>query len=260
MEASAYARWLEIDGVHFWRRGKRELVLEWLDGALGGPRGPEAPLDLLDVGGATTLLTRELSRFGRVTVVEPEASCVALFEGDPVVRAVQGALPGLPVEGPFDCITLIDVLEHLDDDRGGARELFEKLRPGGVLVLTVPAYPWLWSDHDEAVHHRRRYTRATLEPVLLGAGFRIERVSYYTSLLLPLMAAQRMGNRLRAVRRARGTEEARPEYDVSIPPAPVNAAFSAAMRAERALLRGLGHLGGGALPAGGSLIAQCRRV
>ncbi len=251
MDKSAYERWLGIDEVHFWRRGKRELVLEWLTGALGEPRGRTSGLALLDVGGATTLLTRELSQFGKVTVVEPEASCVALFADDPVVTAVQGGLPGLPVEGPFDCITLIDVLEHLDDDLNGLCELYSKLKPGGYLLMTVPAYPWLWSDHDVAVHHKRRYTRTTLEPVIAAAGFETARLSYYTSLLLPIMAAQRLGNRFKPKRR---NASETPEYDVKVPFAPLNLAFGAAMRAERALLgRGV------TMPAGGALVALLRR-
>lgn len=246
MDKSVYDRFLALDERHFWRRGKRELVMSWLESALGAPRGD---LRLLDVGGATSLVTRELSVFGRVTVVEPEASCVALLAGDARVTAVQGGLPGLPVQGPFDVVTLLDVLEHLDDDVGGLRELFDLLRPGGHLLLTVPAYQWLWSDHDVVLHHRRRYTRGTLEPVIRAAGFELVRASYYTSLLLPLMAAQRLGSRLKP----RAASQAHPEYDVKIPPAPLNAALSAVMRLERAVVDQT------ALPAGGALVALCRR-
>jgi SAM-dependent methyltransferase len=246
VDKSVYDRFLALDERHFWRRGKRELVLSWLEAAVGAPSGA---LRLLDVGGATSLVPREMSAFGAVTVVEPEASCVALLAGDPRVTAVQGGLPGLPVTGPFDVITLLDVLEHLDDDVGGLRELYDLLRPGGHLLLTVPAYQWLWSDHDVVLHHRRRYTRGRLEPVLRSAGFELVRSSYYTSLLLPLMAAQRVGSRFKPGRKA----EAHPEYDVKVPAAPLNAALSAVMRVERAVVDRL------ALPAGGAIVALCRR-
>lgn len=247
MDKSVYERFLSLDEHHFWRAGKRQLVMTWLRAHLGESH---APLRLLDVGGATSLVTREMTAFGEVTVVEPEASCVALLAGDPRVRAVQGGLPGLPVSGPFDVITLLDVLEHLDDDLGGLRELFGHLRPGGLLLLTVPAYQWMWSQHDVVLHHRRRYTLGRLESVVRAAGFEVLRSSYYTSLLLPLMAAQRLASRLGSSKSANGRH---PEYDVKLPAAPLNAALSAAMRVERGLLRQI------RLPAGGAVIALCRR-
>lgn len=247
MDKSVYERFLSLDERHFWRRAKRELVLQWLGEALGESH---PPLRLLDVGGATSLVTRELSAHGEVTVVEPEASCVDLLAGDTRVRAVQGGLPGLPVEGPFDVITLLDVLEHLDDDLGSLRELFSLLRPGGLLLLTVPAYQWMWSEHDVVLHHRRRYTLGRLTAVVRNSDFEILRSSYYTSLLLPVMAAQRVASRVKPKRRAAGEH---PEYDVKVPAAPLNTALSAAMRLERGLL---GHA---RLPAGGAVIALCRR-
>jgi SAM-dependent methyltransferase len=248
VDKSVYERFLALDERHFWRRGKRELVLEWLRGATGESH---RPLRLLDVGGATSLVTREMAVLGDVTVVEPEASCVALLAQEPRVRAVQGGLPGLPVSGPFDVITLLDVLEHLDDDLGGLRELRSLLRPGGLLLLTVPAYRWLWSEHDVVLHHRRRYTRTQLIEVLRAAELEVLRSSYYTSLLLPLMAAQRLKGRL-ATRAARATDR-HPEYDVKVPAAPLNATLSAVMRVERSLLARLD------LPAGGAIVALCRR-
>lgn len=247
MDKSVYERFLSLDERHFWRAGKRSLVMQWLRAHLGESH---PPLRLLDVGGATSLVTREMSAFGEVTVVEPEASCVALLAEDPRVRAVQGGLPGLPVAGPFDVITLLDVLEHLDDDLGGLRELFAHLRPGGLLLLTVPAYQWMWSDHDVVLHHKRRYTLGRLEAVVRNAGFEVLRSSYYTSLLLPLMAAQRLFSRVKPKRRA---DAGHPEYDVKLPAAPLNEALSAAMCLERGLLAKT------SLPAGGAVIALCRR-
>ncbi|MFY0541186.1 hypothetical protein [Nannocystis pusilla] len=110
----------------------------------------------------------------------------------------------------------------------------------------MPALPILWSDHDVAVHHRRRYTKATLRPVLERAGFRLERLSYHTCLLFPLVFAQRVASRLRGLK-------AKPEYDVRVPAAPLNQALLTVMEAERRLLRRVD------LPIGSSLVAVAFR-
>lgn len=246
MERSAYDRWYELDDTHFWRIAKRELVLELV--ARHKPAGAE--LRLLDIGGACTLLSRELGRFGAITLVEHDAE-MARFAAETLGLEVrQGSLPdGLPADlgGPFDVITLIDVLEHIDDDVAAARAVRGLLRPGGLLIVSVPAVPLLWSEHDVSVHHKRRYMAGTLRPVLAAAGLEVERLTYHTSLLLPAVFAQRMWSRLR-----RGTGE-RAEYPVQVPPEPLNRLFYAVMNLERRLLRRVD------MPIGSSLVAVCRR-
>lgn len=247
MDRSAYDRWLELDGVHFWRIAKRELVLG-LAARHSPPPRPGAALRILDIGGANSLLSRALARLGDLTLVEPDAETVALVRAAAGLDVRVGHLPdALPVAGPFDLITLLDVFEHIDDDRAAARVVRDLLRPGGVLIASVPALPLLWSDHDVANHHFRRYVRRDFRELLLGAGLVIERLTYFTSLLLPLVAAQRLLSRLR-----RGIPE-RSEYPVRVPPAPLNRALLGVMGLERALLRRLD------LPLGSSLIAVCRR-
>lgn len=250
MDRSAYDRWFELEDRHFWRVAKRELILELVERHRPAP-APGQPLRLLDIGGACTLLTRELGRFGEITMVEHDEE-MARFAAETLGLPVrQGSLPDrLPADlgGPFDVITLIDVLEHIDDDVAAARAVLEILRPGGLAVISVPAVPLLWSEHDVSVHHRRRYMARTLRPVLTAAGFAVERLTYHTSLLFPAVLAQRLWSRLR-----RGLE-ARAEYPVHAPPAVLNRAFYAVMNLERRLLRRVD------MPIGSSLVAICRRV
>ena len=158
---------------------------------------PPAPCRLLDVGCGTGNVLEALGRFGEAVGVEQ----------DPQLRAVgqaagldirPGALPDvLPVpDGWADAVLLLDVIEHLDDDLAGLRTARRALRPGGVLVVTVPAYPWLWSGHDVALGHRRRYSARTVRAVLGAAELSVRHVSYFNTLLFPAIAGVRLAKRL----------------------------------------------------------------
>lgn len=244
MNREAFESYLQLDQEHFWRKAKRQLVLGWLDDM--SPTGR-----VLDIGGAASLITRELKRYGSVTVVEPDRGMIEIARKSSGIDVIAGGFPGLPVSGSFDLITLLDVLEHLDDDRAALAEIRRLLRPSGIFLLTVPAYMWLWTDHDVALHHKRRYARSELHALLGEAGFDVLRISYYTSFLLPVLAAQRMVGQMMASRRAgRATQPA--VYRVKTPPPLVNRACGAVMAFERWLLRRY------RLPAGGAIIALCR--
>ena len=104
-------------------------------------------------------------------------------------------------EAALDVVVALDVIEHLDDDRLALREILRVLRPGGVLLATVPAYAFLWSSHDEALGHRRRYLRPQLRERVRSAGFEITLCSYIMGSILPIAIAVRLAER---VRRRRG--------------------------------------------------------
>jgi len=243
MDRSAYDRIFALEETHFWRIARRDMVLELVE--RHKPAGDS--LRLLDIGGASTLVSRELGRFGELVVVEPDAPTAAFAREKLGIDVRVGALPDqIPVEGTFDVITLFDVIEHIDDDVGALRAVRPFLNPHGLLLVTVPAIPWLWSNHDVAVHHRRRYVREGLRRVIEESGFEIERITYHTSLLFPVIAAQRLASRLKGV-------DEKAEYDVKVPPAPLNRALGAVMALEGRILR---HT---ELPIGSSLVAVCHR-
>ncbi len=239
MDPTAYARHYQLDAKHFWRIAKRRLVLEWLEHYLPSAEGRK----VLDIGGACSVISQQLERFGEVTVVEPDQESVAQARSELHVAAIVGALPhDLHVAGPFDVITLLDVLEHIDDDLESLKTIHGLLRPEGVFILTAPAYQWLWSEHDQVLHHRRRYSRARLRDRLSAAGFQVDRISYYTSLLFPAVAAQRLGRRLKR-------SPHQPAYRVQVPHRLLNATLGAVMSFERRMLRYVD------LPFGSALIA-----
>ena len=143
---------------------------------------------------------------------------LARSRGLTVARADAHHLP--LATGSMGAVTCLDVLEHLQDDAQAARELRRILRPDGVLVVAVPADPDLWSAHDEAVNHLRRYTRTSLDAVLTGAGLEVQRLWSWNVLMRPLAALHR--------KRSTGS-------DIAAVPAPLNAALRGVVSLERVL-------------------------
>ena len=159
-------------------------------------------------------------------------------------RVVEGSIEALPFgEGSFNAIVTADVLCQVNDDEAALREFHRVLRPGGTVVINVPAYSWLWSYHDDAVQSRRRYGRKELIGKLAAAGFSDIRTTHWNMFPLPLVVVRR--KLLPAPADA---------SDVHVFPAWIEASFRGLMAIERAWLRTLG-----ALPAGSSILAIARR-
>jgi SAM-dependent methyltransferase len=143
----------------------------------------------------------------------------------------------------YDLIALLDVLEHVPDDLASLRAIHRRLKPGGALLLTVPANPWMWSAHDSAHHHFRRYTKKRLQELFLRSGLEIQLLSHFNTLLFPLVAAARVVGKI--------TRKDSP--DDTLPSAPVNAVLNKVFGVEAALL------GRVPMPVGVSLVAVVRR-
>lgn len=249
MDRSAYDRFFELERNHFWRIGKRRLVLEWLERYAPVPAPGSDGLRILDIGGACSFIPRELQRFGRVVVLESDKATVELARSQ---LAVDIRLASFPEQAPsgeeFDVITLLDVLEHIEHDTRALAVARRLLAPKGLLLVTVPALPWLWSDHDVVLHHFRRYTQRDLVQKLEAAEFAVERVSFYTGLLLPLLVLQRGADRLRLAITGRH----RTKYDVRAPLGFINVLLGFIITVERLVLRSAN------IPIGSSLIAVAR--
>jgi SAM-dependent methyltransferase len=244
MRDEMHALHAEHEATHWWYAARRQIVLDLLRRGLGTPDGT---LRLLDIGCGAGGLLPYLAQFGAVTGVDPSPGAVAHAARHGAGDVHVGTLPdGLPF-GPqdrFDVITLLDVVEHVAEDVQSLSVVNDLLEPDGTLVITVPAFPFLWSGHDVVNEHKRRYTRATLRDRLERAGFQVTLLSYYNAALFPPIAALRMTRRL-----VRGTEA---RADVGAVPAPVNAVLRTVFAAERHVL---GRL---PLPFGLSLIATAR--
>lgn len=163
---------------------------------------------------------------------------------------VCASLLSLPfASASFDAVAAFDVIEHVDPESVAVRELFRVLRPGGVLVASVPAYQWAWSDHDVANGHHRRYTRARLVDALTAAGFSVERSTYAFTSVFPMFAGERVLRRLRGSR----VEGASDIVGVPQVPAALHHMLLALCRLDERLLRARD------LPWGSSVLAAARR-
>jgi SAM-dependent methyltransferase len=229
----------KIDRDHFWRHARRDLLLEWIGRLFPGMTG----LEILDIGGSCTFLSHAMRHFGKITVIEPNREMVAAAQEIFGLEVREGFLPwSIPVPGPYDFITALDVLEHIDDDGNAVKTIFQLLKPGGVFLCTVAATPCLWGRHDESVGHKRRYTAKTLRRVLENTDFKVPRISYYGFSLFPFTFLHRCGEKLM---RSKGAEE----YTKTMPPIALNKLLYAWMSVDRYLLRFIN------LPIGSSLIA-----
>lgn len=184
---------LELDEHHWWYRGRRTIVRTEID-RLELPAGAQ----VLDAGCGSGRELQDLATYGTVYGVEldPDAAAYAASRGVGEVRV--GKVEELPWDAAmFDLITCLDVLEHLPEDHRALLELRRVSKPGGWLLATVPAYPALWSLHDRANHHFRRYSRRTLREAVVGAGWELRRITAFNSLLLPPAALVRLAQRSR---------------------------------------------------------------
>jgi SAM-dependent methyltransferase len=235
---------LDVDEQHWWYRGRRRIIAVELD-RLPLPDGAR----VLDAGCGSGRTLQELDRFGDVSGIElnPQAAAVARGRGAFDVRI--GRLEELPFPSDtFDLITCLDVIEHTPDDRATLAELLRVCVPGGWLLVTVPAYQALWSQHDEANHHYRRYARGTLQAAAAQAGWRVHRMTSFNSLLLAPAAAVRLAARRR---RSNGGPE---KTDLDLGPAWLNGLLERPLKTEaRWLARGR------TLPVGLSLLAVLQK-
>lgn len=227
---------------HWWYQGRRR-VLERTIRRLGLPAGAR----ILDAGCGSGRNMVELARHGAVTGIELSPTSVRLARERSVGDVVEGSVLDMPFEeGSFELTVSLDVIEHLSDDVAALGELRRVTAPGGVLLVTVPAYQWLWSGHDEINHHHRRYNRRALVAAAERAGWRCERTTHFNSFLLPMAIA------LRGLERA-GPKTTKSSLDLWVPPAPVNWVLRQPLGLE-ALAIG----GGGSIPFGLSLLAVFR--
>ena len=200
MNPDEYTKLEQVDRRHWFYCGKRALVKTWIDRYL-----PLQREDLLIDGGCGTgTWLAEMGATCRVLGLDDHDESIRLAR--PKVEAVGGRVVKTTLERtelPAGCaavVTLLDVLEHLDDDAAALREMLRLVRPGGLVVITVPALRWLWSDWDVALQHRRRYHRADLLRLVPPADADVLRCDYFNTLLLLPIALVRAWRKLRRPR------------------------------------------------------------
>jgi SAM-dependent methyltransferase len=241
MERVVFERMAELDQDHWWFPARRRI----LESLIAREVRPPKAARVLEIGCGTGHNLPMLSRFGRVQACELDDSARALA-AKRFGRKIEAAkLPDLSVfeAASFDLVALLDVLEHVPDDRSALEAILTRLKPGGALLLTVPANKWMWSAHDVAHHHFRRYSKDELARLVGEAGFQPQLLSYFNTLLFPLVAAARIAGKLTR----------KDSADDHLPSAPVNAVLNGIFGLEAGLI------GRVPMPFGVSLVAVLRR-
>jgi SAM-dependent methyltransferase len=243
MDATLMKATLAVDEHHWWYRGRRRIIRAELD-RLSLPAGAR----VLDAGCGSGRTLQELVHYGEVSGIELNAEAAELARSRGHGEVQIGRLEDLPwPDGSFDLITCLDVVEHVPDDVAALAELLRVCRPGGWLLVTVPAYQALWSLHDEANHHYRRYGRRSLRAAATTAGWHVDRLSSFNSLLLAPAAAVRLAQR------RLGTHNGYTN-DLALGPAWLNDVLERPLALEASWLAR-----GRTLPMGLSLLAVLRR-
>ena len=230
MRPDEYAAMYAVEDDHWWYVGMRRVADALLAARFNGRRGR---LAILDAGCGTGGNSAHLRGYGAVTGIDFSTEALRYAQERPRLRLACASVESLPfTDNAFDLVLSNDVLCHLGvaNDTVAVREFARVLRPGGVLYLQLPAYEWLRSHHDEAVHTDHRYTAAELRTLLTEGGLRVRRITYANSMLLPAAAAWRAINRALPARREIERSDVRPL------PAAVNAAMRATLSLEASLV------------------------
>ena len=184
MRSDLYQDLFDKEDSYWWHIAKRGLVRQLLPA--------KKHLRILDIGCGAGRLIQELGPVGEVWGIDSNPAAIAFCRRRGLKNVFQAKLPYINIKPRFDVITCMDVLEHVDDDTRAVGNLKKLLRPQGIIILTVPAYPWLFSYWDKILHHRRRYTLSGLKQIFTTNKLSILKASFIYSFLLPAVIPFRL--------------------------------------------------------------------
>lgn len=243
MEKHLYSEHFELESKHWWFVSKKEIIVSFLEQYIP----LKSDRTILDAGCGAGLMLNNLKKFGKTYAMDFSEDAVdfskKVFDGE----IKRGWLPdNFPYPNQkFDAIICLDVIEHIDDDLKSLEVLKQHLSDNGIMILTVPALQFLWSKWDDLNHHKRRYDKNQLKDVILKAGFQIDKISYYNSLLFIPIAI------VRIVKNILNNDS--DKSDTDLPSKPVNWLLKNIFLLEKWLLKLI------SFPIGVSLIAVVRK-
>ena len=225
MELVIHEQLAACEDTHWWCRARREILESVIAQFAPAPR--QGGLRLVEVGCGSGGNLPMLAKFGAVVGAEPEPIAVSHFrqKRSGIFEVIHHRVPE-PLPGRYHVIGMFDVLEHIDDDVGALKWAAEQLEPGGILVLSVPAFQFLWSEQDEAAHHFRRYTPDQILR-LVPPSLSVAHLTCFNTLLFPAILAARTVMRMK--RRTAGP----PRWNLALPPEPFNWLLYQILRLER---------------------------
>ena len=245
MQQHTYAIMYRVEGEHWWFAGRRRILESFLRQIFPTPNPQPPTPKILDVGCGTGANLEMLAQFGDAHGVDISDDALEFCRARGLTQVKKGLAEKLPyADGEFALVTALDVVEHLDDDVAGLREMWRVLKPGGYGLFFVPAFMWLWGVQDDISHHRIRYTRKQISERVAQAGFTVERATYANiTFFAPILAG-------RALMRVTGVK---PESENNINVSALNGVFGQLFGAERFWLNKLN------LPFGVSAICVARK-
>ena len=251
MQQHTYAIMDEVEGSHWWFVGRRAILETFLRQIVGKIVKPETSrqdagdtLRILDIGCGTGANLEMLSQFGHAEGVDVSDDALE-FCRRKGLTAQKGLAEKLPFgDGTFDITTALDVVEHLDDDVSGLKEMFRVTKRGGYSLIFVPAFMWLWGVQDDISHHRIRYTKRQIVDRLEKAGYAVERATYANfTFFLPILAG-------RTLMKLTGIK---PESENNVNVSALNGLFGKLFSSERLMLRNFDF------PFGVSIVITARK-
>jgi len=239
MEEHVYPQMYAVEKEHWWFTARTRILMRYLQSRLKLP----GTARVLDIGCGTGAILEELSRRYQSYGTDTAPQAIAFCRQRGLTRLHLGPLESYPATEPFDLITMLDVIEHIEDDKAFLHSALSLLRPAGAVLIAAPAHPSMWSRHDEMLHHYRRYTKNAFCELVRSSGLHIERVTYFNSVLFPLAYMGRMATRTLNLK----------WNDLDVPIRPVNGALRFLFLLEAPLLP---HV---SFPFGLSLLCVARK-
>ena len=242
MHEHEYGAMYELESSYWWYVARRALAVQLLANEVK----VRTDVRILDVGCGTGANLGAFDRVAHTIGIDSSIDALHFCQSRGMKTFAQSTAEELPfAQGTFDVVTALDLLEHTDDDLKALGEIHRVCRPGGLFVATVPAYGFLWSEHDEALKHRRRYTAHELRNKLTLTGFEVVRTSYFISTLFVPILVLRIWQGLRK-------SSTHPKTSIVMLPGWINAALVALLSLERRLFQRVN------LPFGVSIVALAR--